>query len=94
MDNHFTIMLKENDTSNLKLLTEKINEGFYVNERIEVGRSTVIILRKPEERRNRNNRYADLIERAVENEMVYGSSTLASIAPVAEQTEPSSGSGV
>lgn len=43
---HFTVMIKENDTSNLKLLTEKLNEGFYINERIEVGRSTVLTLRK------------------------------------------------
>jgi hypothetical protein len=85
MDKHFSILLKENDTNNLKLLTEKLNEGFYVNERIEVGRSTVIVLRKPEER-TRRSRYADLVDQAVEGVLYSGSSLIA-----VEQTEPSGG---
>lgn len=51
MDIYFTIMIKENDTTNLKLLTEKLTQGFYINDRIEVGRSTVLTLRKREENR-------------------------------------------
>lgn len=46
MREYFTIMLKENDTSNLKLLAEKLTEGFYVDDRIEVGRSTVLTLQR------------------------------------------------
>lgn len=46
MREYFTIMVKENDTSNLKLLTDKLNEGFYIDDRIEVGRSTLITLQR------------------------------------------------
>ena len=46
MVEYFTIMIKENDASNLKLLTEKLNDGFTVDERIEVGKSTVVALRR------------------------------------------------
>ena len=51
MDEYFTVMLKENDTSNLKLLNEKLTDGFRIDDRIDVGRSTVVTLR----RRVRNN---------------------------------------
>lgn len=44
-------MLKENDTSNMGLLTEKLSEGFNISEHITVGRSTVITLRKRERER-------------------------------------------
>lgn len=47
-------MIKENDTSNLKLLTEKLNDGFYVEDRIEVGRSTVVTLQKRRESNTRS----------------------------------------
>lgn len=49
MREYFTIMIKENDTSNLKLLTDKLNDGFHVEDRIEVGRSTVVTLQKRRE---------------------------------------------
>lgn len=52
---HITILLKENTTDNLKLLTEKLNEGYYINDRIVVGRSTVLALRKPQ--RETRDRY-------------------------------------
>ena len=46
MDEYFTVMLKENDTSNLKLLNEKLTDGFRIDDRIDVGRSTVVTLRR------------------------------------------------
>lgn len=46
MYEYFTIMFKENDTSNMKLLTEKLNEGFTHDTRFEVGRSTIVTLAK------------------------------------------------
>lgn len=46
MREYFTIMIKENDTTNLKLLQEKLTEGFYLNDRIEVGRSTVLTMQR------------------------------------------------
>lgn len=46
MYEYFTIMFKENDTSNMKLLTEKLNEGFHINDRTAVGRSTILTLAK------------------------------------------------
>lgn len=46
MREYFTIMVKENDMANLKLLTEKLNEGFRIDDRFEVGRSTVVTLRR------------------------------------------------
>ena len=46
MNEFFTIMLKENDTNGLKLLTEKLNDGFRVDETITVGRSSVVSLRR------------------------------------------------
>jgi len=49
MREYFTIMIKENDTGNLKLLTDKLNEGFYIDNHIPVGRSTVITLQKRRE---------------------------------------------
>lgn len=48
MRTYFTIMIKENDTTNMKLLTEKLNEGFSLRDQISVGRSTVITLQKYE----------------------------------------------
>ncbi len=50
MYEYFTVLLKENDTSNLKLLNDKLSEGFRLDDRIEVGRSTVLTLRKIKER--------------------------------------------
>lgn len=46
MNEHFTILLKENESTNLKLLTEKLNDGFFVTDTITVGRSTVITLKR------------------------------------------------
>jgi hypothetical protein len=46
MREYFSIMIKENDTSTLKLLTEKLNEGFVYDNQYTVGRSTVITLQK------------------------------------------------
>lgn len=51
MREYFTVMIKENDTGNLKLLSEKLNEGFFIDDRISVGRSTVLTLqRRPADR--------------------------------------------
>lgn len=44
MREYFTVMFKENDTSNLKLLTEKLNAGFGIENQVSVGRSTVVTL--------------------------------------------------
>lgn len=52
MREYFTIMVKENDTSNLKLLTEKLNAGFYISNHIPAGRSTVITMEKQTQNRN------------------------------------------
>lgn len=46
MDIYETIMIKENDVTNLNKVTEKLNEGFRIDDRIEVGRSTVLTMRK------------------------------------------------
>lgn len=46
MREYFTIMLRENSDEGLKLLTQKLNSGFTVNQRVEVGRSTLVILEK------------------------------------------------
>jgi len=44
MREYFTIMVKENDTSTLKLLTEKLNDNFSIDDRIQVGKSTLLTL--------------------------------------------------
>jgi hypothetical protein len=49
MPDHYTILLKENDTTHLGKVTEKLNEGYYVNNYINVGKSVLLILRKNEE---------------------------------------------
>jgi hypothetical protein len=46
MKTFFTIMIKENDTANMGLLTEKLNDGYTVRDQITVGKSTVITLQK------------------------------------------------
>lgn len=43
---YFTVMVKEGETSNLKTLTEKLTDGYYIGDRIEVGRSTLLVLEK------------------------------------------------
>lgn len=42
----FTILLKENSNDNMKLLTDKLNDGFHIEQYISVGRSTTVVLRK------------------------------------------------
>jgi len=46
MREYFVVMIKEGSTENLKLLTEKLNAGFYIDNRYDVGRSLMITLRK------------------------------------------------
>lgn len=62
MREYFTIMVTENSKENLGLLTEKLNAGFFIDDRISVGRSTLMVLQK---RHNRNN---DLALRDVDSE--------------------------
>ena len=52
MREYLTVMIKENDTTNLGFLTERLNEGYRVDDRIDVGRSTVITLYRRTEEQN------------------------------------------
>lgn len=73
MNEHFTILLKENESTNLKLLTEKLNDGFFVTDTITVGRSTVITMR----RHSRNNTLTiGSQEMSTRDESAYGDSTI------------------
>lgn len=46
---YFTIVLKEGSSENMGLFTEKLNEGYYLDNKIQVGKSTTLVLR--------NNKY-------------------------------------
>lgn len=72
MNEHFTILLKENESTNLKLLTEKLNDGFFVTDTITVGRSTVITLR----RHSRNNTLTMGSAEVSATDISYGDSTI------------------
>lgn len=50
MREYYTIMIAENaNASAMKQLTDKMNEGFYVDNYLSVGRSMLIILQKRQE---------------------------------------------
>ena len=53
MREYFTVLIKENSTDNFKLLTEKLNAGYHIDSRCEVGRSLMLILVKYNEESNR-----------------------------------------
>ena len=55
MYEYFTVLLKENSNDNLKLLNDKMNAGFTVDNQITVGKSTVVTLRKRAEPRVNTN---------------------------------------
>jgi hypothetical protein len=46
MREYFTVVIKENSTENMGLLTEKLNDGFGVDRFYEVGKMGVFILEK------------------------------------------------
>lgn len=52
-------MVTENSKENLGLLTEKLNNGFFIDDRITVGRSTMIVLQKRETRTTISRAVAD-----------------------------------
>lgn len=85
MREYFTVLIRENETTNLKLLTEKLNAGFSIDRRDDIGRSMLYILRK-------NNYEADSLTRTVPTRayapeeglaegVSYGSSNIATDVP-------------
>jgi hypothetical protein len=46
MREYFTILVQENSKENLGLLTEKLNDGFYIDQTFNLGRSTLMVLQK------------------------------------------------
>lgn len=50
MTRFFTIGANENDNNSAKLLAQKLNEGFVIDDRVPVGRSTIIVLENREMR--------------------------------------------
>lgn len=71
MNEFFTVLLKENESTNIKLLTEKLNDGFHISDTITVGRSTVVTLR----RNSRSNRLTESVAVGMSSsDLSYGSS--------------------
>ena len=72
MKEYFTIMIQEGATNHLGTLTEKLNDGFYIDNYISVGRSTLLVLQKRVER-------SSVLTRASEPDTVSYGETLGGI---------------